>query len=121
MQSLRFGEGLRNGMIGRGIAPEKIATIPSAVDIEKFAASRPANESLKEQFGLRVSASSNLSALFMLTRLDILLRALPIMLPQHPDLRILLVGGGPQDGQLRQLASQLGIGDKSFSPAVSAR
>ena len=44
--------------------------------------------------------------------LDILLQALPIMLPQHPDLRVLLVGGGPQDEQLRQLASRLGIGDK---------
>lgn len=61
-------EGLRNDMIGRGIAPEKITTIPNAVDIEKFAASRPANESLKEQFGLKSKRIIGFIGSFMLTR-----------------------------------------------------
>jgi len=106
-------EGLRNDMIGRGIAPEKITTIPNAVDIEKFASSCPANESLKGQLGLKDKRVIGfIGSFYAYEGLDILLQALPIMLPQHPDLRVLLVGGGPQDKQLRQLASQLGIGNK---------
>ncbi len=76
-------EGLRNDMIGRGIAPEKITTIPNAVDIEKFAASRPANESLKEQFGLKSKRIIGfIGSFYAYEGLDILLRALPIMLLQ---------------------------------------
>ena len=40
------------------------------------------------------------------------MRALPLMLPAYPDLHVLLVGGGPQERQLHQLASQLGIQNK---------
>ena len=106
-------EGLRNDMIGRGIAPEKITTIPNAVDIEKFAASHPADELLKEQLGLKGKRIIGfIGSFYAYEGLDILLRALPIMLPQNPDLRVLLVGGGPQEEQLRQLASQIDIGDK---------
>ncbi|MCC6916248.1 TIGR04063 family PEP-CTERM/XrtA system glycosyltransferase [Nitrosomonas sp.] len=106
-------EGLRNDMIGRGVVPEKITVIPNAVDIEKFVSSRPANESLKEQLGLKNKRVLGfIGSFYAYEGLDILLQALPIMLPQHPDLRILLVGGGPQDNQLRQLASRLGIEDK---------
>jgi glycosyltransferase involved in cell wall biosynthesis len=36
----------------------------------------------------------------------------PALSARAPDLRVLLVGGGPQDAQLRQLAKDLGIADK---------
>lgn len=106
-------EGLRNDMVGRGIAPGKITTIPNAVDVEKFASSHPANESLKQQLGLdNKRIIGFIGSFYAYEGLDILLRALPIMLSTHSDLRILMVGGGPQDESLRRLASQLGIGDK---------
>jgi glycosyltransferase involved in cell wall biosynthesis len=44
--------------------------------------------------------------------LDILLHAVPQLAREIPDLRVLLVGGGPQDAKLRQLAQDLGITDK---------
>jgi len=108
-------EGLRNDMIERGITPEKITSIPNAVDIEQFSSSSSstANESLRERLGLaRKQVIGFIGSFYAYEGLNILLQALPLMLPNHPDLRILLVGGGPQDEQLRQLASQLGIGDK---------
>lgn len=43
--------------------------------------------------------------------LDLLLDALPELIHQRPDIRLLLVGGGPQEAALRQLAEQLGLGD----------
>jgi len=40
------------------------------------------------------------------------LQALPMILERRPDVRLLLVGGGPQEGELKQLATTLGIADK---------
>lgn len=103
-------EGLRNDMIGRSISPEKITTIPNAVDIEQFISIHSADESLKERLGLaHKQVIGFIGSFYAYEGLEILLRALPTMLPHHPDLHVLLVGGGPQDKQLRQLASQLGI------------
>jgi len=42
----------------------------------------------------------------------LLLSALPRMLDQAPDVRVLLVGGGPQEAALKQQARKLGIADK---------
>ena len=106
-------EGLRNDMIGRGIAAEKITSIPNAVDIKQFTSMRTIDESLKAQLGLaHKQVIGFIGSFYGYEGLDVLLRALPLMLPSHPDLRVLLVGGGPQDQALRQLASQLGIEDK---------
>lgn len=106
-------EGLRNDMIERGIAPEKITAIPNAVDIEQFSSLSTADQSLREQLGLvHKQTIGFIGSFYAYEGLDVLLRALPIMLPNHPDLRVLLVGGGPQNEQLKQLAYQLGIKDK---------
>ncbi len=44
--------------------------------------------------------------------LDLLLDALPLMLKRQPEVRLLLVGGGPQDEALKLRAQSLGIADK---------
>lgn len=106
-------EGLRNDMIGRGIAAEKITSIPNAVDIKQFTSMRTIDESLKAQLGFaHKQVIGFIGSFYAYEGLDVLLRALPLMLSSHPDLRVLLVGGGPQNQALRQLASQLDIEDK---------
>jgi PEP-CTERM/exosortase A-associated glycosyltransferase len=106
-------EGLRNDMIGRGIAPEKITTIPNAVDIEKFSMSHAVDEVLKERLGLKHKhVIGFIGSFYAYEGLEVLLQALPLMLSRRPDLRVLLVGGGPQEAQLRQLAKNLEIDDK---------
>ena len=44
--------------------------------------------------------------------LDLLLEAARRMLPQHPNLRVLLVGGGPQEGNLKAQAAAAGLQDR---------
>jgi hypothetical protein len=41
--------------------------------------------------------------------LDLLLEAAARLLPSQPDLRVLLVGGGPQEANLRQQVKALGL------------
>lgn len=106
-------DGLRNDIIKRGIAEKKITTIPNAVDIEKFSFGDEAEKTLKVKLGLEGKRVIGfIGSFYAYEGLEVLLHALPIMLPRHPDLHILLVGGGPQDAYLRQLSKELGIQDK---------
>ncbi|HCN70077.1 MAG TPA: glycosyltransferase WbuB, partial [Candidatus Accumulibacter sp.] len=41
--------------------------------------------------------------------LDLLLAAARLLLPRHPQLRVLLVGGGPQENSLKAQAAAAGI------------
>ena len=42
---------------------------------------------------------------------DVVLKALPLLLPRHPGLRYLIVGSGPQAESLRRLAAGLSLAD----------
>ena len=106
-------EGLRKDIVARGIAADKVTVIPNAVDIDKFAVGGVADLALKHKLGLQdMRLIGFIGSFYAYEGLDVLLRAVPAMLARQPDLRVLLVGGGPQDAQLRQLAADLGIADK---------
>lgn len=106
-------EGLRKDIVQRGISADKVTVIPNAVDIEKFAVGGIADAALKSELGLKDSRLIGfIGSFYAYEGLDILLRAFSMILTKAPDVRILLVGGGPQDASLRQLASDLGIADK---------
>ena len=106
-------EGLRRDIVARGIAADKVTVIPNAVDIDKFAVGGVADLALKQTLGLQdMRLIGFIGSFYAYEGLDVLLRAVPAMLDRLPDLRVLLVGGGPQDAQLRQLAKELGIADK---------
>ncbi|MBD8531329.1 MULTISPECIES: TIGR04063 family PEP-CTERM/XrtA system glycosyltransferase [unclassified Massilia] len=106
-------EGLRRDIVERGIPAAKVTVIPNAVDIDKFAVGGTADQDLKNRLGLGGARLIGfIGSFYAYEGLDVLLRAVPALTARHPDLRVLLVGGGPQDAQLRQLAQQLNIADK---------
>ncbi|MBQ5947387.1 TIGR04063 family PEP-CTERM/XrtA system glycosyltransferase [Massilia sp. ST3] len=106
-------EGLRKDIVARGIPAEKVTVIPNAVDIDKFSVGGSADQDLKAKLGLQGSRLIGfIGSFYAYEGLDILLRAVPDLSRRLPDLRVLLVGGGPQDAQLRQMAKDLGIADK---------
>ena len=103
-------EGLRQDIIGRGIPESKVTVIPNAVDIEKFGQSGPPDAQLQQQLGLNgCTVVGFIGSFYAYEGLGLLLRAVPKMLPRVPNLKVLLVGGGPQDAELRALAQQLGL------------
>jgi PEP-CTERM/exosortase A-associated glycosyltransferase len=106
-------EGLRKDIVARGIPADKVTVIPNAVDIDKFSVGGAADLQLKDRLGLSGSRLIGfIGSFYAYEGLDVLLRAVPTLTRRLPDLRVLLVGGGPQDEQLRQLARQLRIEDK---------
>ena len=105
-------EGLRADIVARGIAPEKVTVIPNAVDIDAFKLASPPDPELQKKWGLAdKTVIGFIGSFYAYEGLDLLLDALPALVKQRPDVRILLVGGGPQETNLRLQAEALGLKD----------
>ena len=108
-----ISEGLRGEIESRGIPAAKITVIPNAVDPADFAHPGPGGAMLSHQLGLSGHLVLGfVGSFYAYEGLALLLRALPAMLAAVPSLRLLLVGGGPQEEELAALAEQLGLGRK---------
>lgn len=106
-------EGLRRDIIDRGIAENKVTVIPNAVDIEKFQLAGAPDPQLKQTLGLQgVKVLGFIGSFYAYEGLSLLIDAMSEMLQQRPDLKLLLVGGGPQDDSLKAQTRQLGLTDK---------
>ncbi len=106
-------EGLRRDIVERGIPSSKVTVIPNAVDIEKFSIGGAPDEALKTSLGLAGSRILGfIGSFYAYEGLDLLLDALPLIIERAPDVRVLLVGGGPQEESLKRQAQTLGISDK---------
>jgi PEP-CTERM/exosortase A-associated glycosyltransferase len=103
-------EGLRKDIVARGIPAQKVTVIPNAVDIDDFSVGGARDVALAEQLGLAGKAVLGfIGSFYAYEGLNVLLDALPAMLAANPDIRVLLVGGGPQDAALKAQAQRLGV------------
>ena len=112
-------DGIRDALIKGGIATEKIYVVGNGTDVEKF---RPiaAEEAWKET-GLDASLTylGFAGTLEKWQGVDRLLKAAEILVREHENLRVLVVGSGPEDTPLRRLADEIDIADRcTFVGAV---
>lgn len=106
-------EGLRGDLVARDVPADKITVIPNAVDIEQFAVGGQADSGLKLKLGLGSSRVLGfIGSFYAYEGLDLLLRALPSIQRRIPDVKVLLVGGGPQDDALKRLVDALGLKER---------
>ena len=106
-------EGLRADIVARGIPAAKVTVIPNAVDVAGFQLSGEPDRELRRQLGLADSTTVGfVGSFYAYEGLDLLLDAFPALLQKRPDLRLLLVGGGPQDANLKAQVQRLGVADK---------
>ena len=106
-------EGLRSDIVARGVRTDKVTVIPNAVDIDKFSVGGTPDAALRRKLGLEgARVIGFIGSFYAYEGLDLLLDALPRMLEYAPDVRVLLVGGGPQDQALHTQAQRLGVADK---------
>jgi len=105
-------EGLRTDMIARGIDSTRITVIPNAVDIEKFSLAGTCDENLAAELGLAGKRVLGfIGSFYAYEGLPLLLEALPGIRERHPEVCVLLVGGGPEEARLRERARELGVAD----------
>ncbi len=95
-------EGLRGDIAIRGIPPERITVIPNAVDVSLFRYGVEPDAGLRRSLGLEGATVIGFAGSFYgYEGLDLLIEAARQMLPRQPRLRVLLVGGGPQESNLK--------------------
>ncbi|MCP5248699.1 MAG: glycosyltransferase, exosortase A system-associated [Candidatus Accumulibacter sp.] len=105
-------EGLRGDIASRGIAPERITVIPNAVDVSLFRFGVEPDAALRRSLGLDGAIVLGFAGSFYgYEGLDLLIEAARQMLPRQPKLRVLLVGGGPQEAKLKAQAAAAGLQD----------
>ena len=106
-------EGLRHDIAGRGIPAERITVIPNAVDARDFHYGAAPDRELSAKLGLdRAVVIGFAGSFYAYEGLDLLLEAAHLLVRNHPNLRVLLVGGGPQEAALRAQAARLGLDDR---------
>lgn len=106
-------DGLRQDIIARGIPAEKVTVIPNAVDVDEFHLGGQADEALRKSLGLEGKVVIGfIGSFYAYEGLDLLIGTLPQVLQRAPHVRVLLVGGGPQEKALKRQAEELGVADK---------
>ena len=105
-------QGLRKDITARGIPREKITVIPNAVDRDTFAGPGVPDRALAERLGLtRKTFLAFFGSFYLYEGLHLLLRAIPLLRGQRADLAVLLVGGGPEESNLRKMVVDLGVSE----------
>ena len=103
-------EGLRRDIQARGIPAGRLTVIPNAVDIGQFEPGGPPDPALQAALGLQgTQVIGFIGSFYAYEGLDLLLQALPRVLAERPQTRLLLVGGGPQEKSLREQAAAMDL------------
>ncbi len=106
-------EGLRGDIMVRGVEASRITVIPNAVDVAAFKFGAEPDESLRAQLGLVGATVLGFAGSFYgYEGIDLLIEAARRMLPGQPEVRVLLVGGGPREAELKAQAAAAGMADK---------
>lgn len=105
--------GLRQDILSRGLPEQRVTVIPNAVDADAFRLGGAPEPALAAELGLTgATVLGFIGSFYAYEGLNLLLDALPRVLAQAPQVRVLLVGGGFQADPLQEQAKRLGIGDQ---------
>ena len=107
-------EGLKSDISARGIEKEKITVVPNAVEIVKKDSSSLSSKTkkLREKYNLENSFILGfIGSFYYYEGLDVLLRALPEVLNHFPESKVLLIGGGIAENELKAQCDNLQIND----------
>ena len=96
-----------------GVSPGKIKMIYNGVDTQQFSRQQ-ANEGLKRKLGILEAPSIiYIRSLKPVYNVEMLIRAIPLVLRQFPEARFIIGGDGEQKEYLQDLAKSLGISDST--------
>lgn len=100
-------DGLRDDLIARGADSRRITVMPNGVDLNLFGAPLPRDAELCAEMGLGDGPVIGfIGSFYAYEGLDDLISAMSALLEHHSHARLLLVGGGPCEAELRAQAAQ---------------
>ena len=106
-------QGLKDDLVLRGVPAGKIMLSPNGVDLDLFGQAAPREAALARDLELGEGPVIGfIGSFYDYEGLDDLIAAMPALVAREPDARLLLVGGGPCEAELRAQAAA--------SPAAAA-
>ena len=103
-------DGLRGDIVARGIPESRVTVIPNAVNIEEFGQDRSVDQKLKARLGLEgKQVLGFIGSFYAYEGLSLLVEAMALLRSSHPEVSLLLVGGGPDVSVVRERIASLGL------------
>ena len=103
-------QGLQRDILARGIAAEKVTVVPNAVDLSFFQNTPPRDHDLVNRLGIVPGATIGfIGSFYAYEGLDLLIEAVAQLKGELAELKLLLVGGGPEEVRLKALARARGL------------
>lgn len=102
-EMVAISEGIRQVQISLGVDPQKIRTIHSAVDTQKFSVDRTRRQPLLTRFNLPEQSFviGVVAQLIERKGHEFLFNVLPDIVSQYPQVRVLVLGKGPHESHLK--------------------
>ena len=105
-------EGLKAEILQRGIPAGRVTVVPNAVNVEQFTMNREVDVDLRRSLGLEGRVVLGfIGSFFAFEGLDLLLDAFGRLIRRRPEVKLLLVGGGPEQERLRAQVAALGLNE----------
>jgi len=105
---------LKDAMVELGALPEKVQVIGNGVDVERFEPLDRQEARRKLKLPEEGQILLSVGALIPRKGYQYLIPALAAIAPQHPTLRLYIVGEGPFRKELEGMAGKLGVRDRVF-------
>jgi len=90
----------KDDLVSLGVSAKKVSIVPNGIDFETISQVSPAKEGLDVVYLGRLIKPKNI---------DLLLKAVAILKKEFPGLKAGIIGDGPEMGNLKKLAEELGI------------
>ena len=112
-------QGLRDDLVARGTPSARIVIAPNGVDLGMFGDPLPRDPAFAARLGLGEGPVIGfIGSFYDYEGIDDLIAAMPLLNHDHPDARLLLVGGGPCEEALRQQAAASRAAGQSILPGA---
>jgi PEP-CTERM/exosortase A-associated glycosyltransferase len=99
-------EPLREEIVARGIAPNRVSVVPNAVDPRFLAETHRPDPELRRSLGLDgATVLGFIGSFYAYEGLDLLIEAMKLLASRRDDLAMLFVGGGPEQQRLRDMVA----------------
>jgi glycosyltransferase involved in cell wall biosynthesis len=107
---------MKDGIVSRGVAPEKVSVIQNSCDLDLFDVPASEGKVFRQQHAWLGERPLVVycGALGLINGVDYLVRLASEVERINPEVRFLVVGTGMQEGTIRQQAETLGVLNRNF-------
>ncbi len=103
-------DGLKRELIARGLPAPRIVLSLNGVNPDAFAPLTGKDPRVMQRYGLQGrNVIGFIGSFFQFEGLECLLRAVPALIRRDPSIRVMIVGGGEREQDLRRLAETAGL------------